>query len=163
MYSLRMVLGGRVDCHHLQGSRADIQELVLSACRDDHRVSLLDFLFFSSHNSLAVAGGKEEDLIDGVFLIVNTVLDIEMSLRSSPEYIPHLQSRRSQGPPWPRIANIAPCAGPCGRHRRIGSATARREGTPSRCGEDRSTCCRCTFERIVGSLMRMVKWADASG
>jgi hypothetical protein len=62
------MLGRRINCHQFQGNVADVKELVLSACRNDDNIALLDLLFLSSDDSLSLAVCEDERLVDSMNL-----------------------------------------------------------------------------------------------
>ena len=54
----------RINCNELQRLVSNVDELVLRPSRDYNNIRSIYFLVFSSNSSLALAGGKEQDLID---------------------------------------------------------------------------------------------------
>lgn len=68
VHCTRIMLSRRIDCHYFQGNVADIEELMLGTCGNNDNIALLNLLLFPSDNSLSLAVGEDERLIDSVNL-----------------------------------------------------------------------------------------------
>ena len=68
MHSSRIMFSRRINCNELQRLVSNVDELVLRPSRDYNNIRGIYFLVFSSNSSLALAGSKEQDLIDRVNL-----------------------------------------------------------------------------------------------
>lgn len=72
MYRSRVMLCWRINSNHFERRVSDIQELMLSAGWDYNDIVLPNFLFLSGNDCLAGSMGEDEDLVNGVDLVILT-------------------------------------------------------------------------------------------
>src|ERR1700733_5506213 len=68
MHSSRIMFSRRINCNELQRLVSNVDKLGLRPSRNYNNIRSIYFLVFSSNSSLALAGSKEQDLIDCVNL-----------------------------------------------------------------------------------------------